>query len=256
MRFTHRNILITGASTGIGLATARRVREEGANVHLTATSGERLDQAAAALRSTPFGDGAGMVATSVLDVRDVASLTAFAEQVRSHGAAVDAVFVNAGVTYAAPTAQVSQERFDDEMAVNARGTFFTVTALAPVIRDGGSVVLNTSCLDELGAAGTGVYAASKAAVRSLTRTFSVELKERGIRVNAVSPGPTDTPIYGKFGMPADDLAAMADGIRNVVPVGRFAEASEIAAVAAFLLSDDSSYMLGAEVVVDGGWTQL
>jgi NAD(P)-dependent dehydrogenase (short-subunit alcohol dehydrogenase family) len=140
--------------------------------------------------------------------------------------------------------------------VNATAPLLLVQALVPLMHQGGSIILNTSCLDGLGVPGMAVYSASKAAARSMARTLSAELKGRGIRVNAVAPGPTETPIYGKLGLSEDELSGMAAGIVGQLPIGRFAKPGEIAGAVAFLASDASSYVLGAELVVDSGWSQL
>jgi NAD(P)-dependent dehydrogenase (short-subunit alcohol dehydrogenase family) len=264
MKLAGRTAVVTGGSSGIGLATALRFRAEGARVLITGVDPERLGKAAAELRAVPHPGadgraGAGPqdgVHTEEVDVRDLGDLDRLATRVQDELGGLDVLFANAGVTYAAPLEQVTPERFDDEVAINFRGTYFTVQKLAPFLRPGASVVLNTSCLDQLGGAGMSVYSASKAAVRSLARSLSAELHPAGVRVNAVAPGPVTTPLYGKFGMPDEQLAAMAGQIAGKIPLGRFAGADEIAGAVVFLASDDSSYVLGAELAVDGGWTQL
>lgn len=243
-RLAGKMTLITGGTTGIGLATAQAFLGEGARVAITGLDPDRLEQAGKEL--------GGEAVAIAADVRSLEDLRAAAETVDRAFGRLDALVVNAGVTKAAALDQVTPEAFDDEVAVNFRGAFFTVQQTASLLRSGASVVLTTSCLDELGGANMSVYAATKAAVRSLARSFSAELQPRGVRVNAVSPGPVDTPIYGKLGLSDEHLAA----ISGQVPLGRFARPEEIARAIVFLASDDSSYMLGAELVVDGGWTQL
>ncbi|SNS55883.1 NAD(P)-dependent dehydrogenase, short-chain alcohol dehydrogenase family [Geodermatophilus pulveris] len=223
-----RTAVVTGGSSGIGWAIARRLRADGARVLITGVDPDRLSAAAAALDGDPLpGDGASRagagVATEPVDVRRVEDLDRLAERVRTQLGGLDVLFANAGVTYAAPMGEVTPERFDDEVAINVRGTSSTVQRLAPLLRPGASVVLDTSCLDVLGGAGMSVYSATKAAVRSLARSLAAELKDAGVRVNAVAPGPVDTPLRGKFGLPDEQLAAMTGRTAGTVPLGRFAD---------------------------------
>jgi len=169
---------------------------------------------------------------------------------------LDILFANAGVAFATPLLDTPEARFDEIMDINFRGVFFTTQALVSLMKPGSSIILNTSWLDAVGTAGLSVLSASKAAVRSLTRTLAADRLPAGIRVNAVSPGAIETPIHLKTGMPLEELAKFVVGIPARVPLGRFGRAEEVAAAVAFLASDASSYMLGSELVVDGGFSQL
>lgn len=248
MRLEDKRALITGGSTGIGLATARAFLDEGARVVIAGHDAPRLEQAAAEL--------GGRVETVLGDLRrrpDAERVTREAVEILG---GLDIMFLNAGVTLLGPLGQVTEQVFDDQIALHVKAPMFMVQTAAEELAEGASVVLTTSCLDELGVPGMAAYSASKAAQRSLTRTLAAELVARGVRVNAIAPGPTDTPIYGKFGMEPDAMQAMAGDVLARVPMGRFAHADEIARGAVFLASSDSSYMTGHELTLDGGWTAL
>jgi NAD(P)-dependent dehydrogenase (short-subunit alcohol dehydrogenase family) len=248
MRLANKIALITGATSGIGFATAQVFIREGAQVVVTGQNQQRLDEAIARL-----GPKASPV---LLSVEDSQSLGKAAEQVRNRFNAIDILFANAGVAFPTPLDSASETAFNKLMDINVKGVFFTVQAFRPLMQSGGSIILNTSWLDQVGTPGLAALSASKAAVRSFTRTFAAELAPSGIRVNAVSPGAIITPIHEKTGMNAEQLAAFSKQLRSRIPLGRFGEATEVAAAALFLASDDSSYMLGAELVVDGGFSQL
>ena len=240
--------LITGATSGIGLATAKLFVEEGARVAITGQDKGRLQEA--------VGDLGEDVLPIRAEMRSLSDIDAMVEEVRESFGTLDVLFVNAGVTWTAPFAEVDEEAFDGQVAINLKGPFFTVQKAASILNEGASVILTTSNLNEMGMPGMSVYSASKAAVRSLARTLAAELVGQEVRVNALAPGPTDTPIYGKLGMPPEALQEMAGQIAGQIPVGRFGKPEEIARAALFLASDDSSFMLGEEVLVDGGWTRL
>jgi len=240
--------VVTGGTTGIGYAAAQRLIEEGARVILTGQDQGRVEDAI-----THLGSGAkGFVARSERPEDAVA----LAEFVETEFGGLDVLFANAGVVWPAPFDAVDLDALQVQMAVNFAGPLFAVQKLAPMMGDGASVIFNTSNLNELGMPGMAVYSASKAALRSLARTLQAELGPRGIRVNTVAPGPVETPIYGKLGMPEEQLNGMAQQIVAKVPAGRFGKPEEIAGAVAFLASADSSFMRGAEVTVDGGWSSL
>jgi NAD(P)-dependent dehydrogenase (short-subunit alcohol dehydrogenase family) len=240
--------LITGGTTGIGMAAAKLFRQHGAALIVTGQSPERLQDAQREL-------GAGVEAIRA-DQSTVDGLSSLVRHVESSKTRIDVLVLNAGVTMPASTEVETEDRFDKQLAINLKGPYFTVQKLLPHLADGASIIANTSCLDELGMPGMGVYSASKAALRSLVRTWAAELMSRRIRVNAVAPGPVDTPIYGKLGLPQEHLQAMAADIQSRVPMKRFAAPEEIAGVMLFLASPHASFVNGAEIAADGGWTQL
>jgi NAD(P)-dependent dehydrogenase (short-subunit alcohol dehydrogenase family) len=240
--------LITGGTTGIGFATAKLLRESKARVAITGLNAQRLADAKAALGPE--------VVTLQCDVRSSAELAAASKALKAEFKTLDILFANAGVAFATPLENTDEERFDALMDANFKGVFFTVQKFVPLMPNGGSIILNTSWLNQVGTPGLSLLSASKAAVRSLARTLSAELLTRGIRVNAVSPGAINTPIHGKTGMTAEQLQAFAESLQQKIPLGRFGSAEEVAAAVLFLASNASAYLLGAEIVVDGGFSQI
>jgi NAD(P)-dependent dehydrogenase (short-subunit alcohol dehydrogenase family) len=235
--------VVTGASGGIGLATSLRLVEEGAHVFLFDRRSEELDAAARSI-------GGGVTAVSG-DTTDVADLRRLYDAVAARGAGLDVLFANAGVGSLAPLADASVEQYEYVFGTNVRGTWQTVQQAVRVLNDGAAVVLNASIRAHDGWEEFGLVSASKAAILSLARTWSNELKDRGIRVNSVSPGTIDTgAIDATFG--ADRAAEARAEMARGVPIGRLGRAEEVAAVVAFLVGPDSSFMLGANVDVDGG----
>ena len=251
MNFSNKTAVVTGGSTGIGFATARLLLEQGARVTITGQNQERLSAAAHALAA--FGD---RVSTALVEMRRLEDLAELRAQVQQQYGYLDILFANAGGAFASPLETTTEARFDEMFDVNVKSVFFTVQHLAPLMQPGSSIVLNTSWLAETGTAGLSLLSASKAAVRSMTRTLAAELMSRGVRVNAVSPGPIATPIHSKNGMKPEELAQFAANIQREVPIGRFGQAEEVAAAVVFLAGSGSAYMLGSEVVVDGGYSQL
>jgi len=238
--------VITGGSSGIGLATAKLFRDEGAKVIITGRNQEQLDSAANELGVTGIRSD-----SSVLS-----DITNLYEQVKDKFGKIDILFLNAGIAPFAPLEHVNEEHFDSIMNTNVKGLYFGVQKALPFLNDNASIMLTSSIANQLGWPGTTVYAASKAAVRSFARTMSAELVGKGIRVNIISPGPIETPIFNKTGMSEEQIAGMKDQITQTHPMKRFGKPGEIATAALFLASEDSSYMLGAEITVDGGLTQL
>ncbi len=240
--------VITGGTTGIGLAAARLFFAEGAKVTVTGTNPSTLESARRELRGV-----AEVVASDVGSSEDIDQL---ARQFESRGSGVDVVFLNAGIAKLGPIAALDEAALDESFRVNVRGPWLMIKRFAPLMRSGGAIVLNTSVNGEIGMPGSSVYAATKAAARSLVRTAASELADTGIRVNAVSPGPIETPLYGKLGMPADVIEGFAKSLLARIPQKRFGRPEEIAKAALFLASDDASYMTGEEIVVDGGMTRV
>ncbi|NVZ64050.1 SDR family oxidoreductase [Pseudomonas gingeri] len=244
MKLTDKVALITGGTSGIGLETARQFRAEGAHVIVTGIHPGRLEEARHEL-----GPEALVISA---DLRKPADLARVIDTIRSHHAQIDVLFANAGAGTAAPLEAVTEEQIDEQFALNFKGLFFTVQKASPLLVTGSSVILTTSFLNRVGAPGLSILSASKAAVRSLALTLGAELAPRGIRVNAVSPGPISTPFHSKLGLSESELSAVAASIESQVPLGRFGEAEEIARTVVFLASDDSSFMTGSEIIVDGG----
>jgi NAD(P)-dependent dehydrogenase (short-subunit alcohol dehydrogenase family) len=243
-RLEGKRALITGGTSGIGLATARAFLAEGARLAITGSKPETLEAARAEL-------GRDVVAIRA-DAGDVAGQREVAEAVRRAFGGLDVLFVNAGVGDFRPLEAWDEAGFDRSVAVNLKGPFFLVRALLPILADPASVVLNTSINARIGMPASSVYAATKAGLVSLARTLSGELIGRGIRVNAVSPGPVATPLHGKIGMTEADIA----GLVGRIPLGRRGEPAEIAAAVVFLASDEGAFTVGSELVIDGGMSNL
>ncbi|WP_332522625.1 SDR family oxidoreductase [Mycolicibacterium mengxianglii] len=245
-RYSGKNVVITGGGSGIGFATAKLLVDGGASVVITGRSQATLDDALARL-------GTGAVAVRG-DVSSLTDLDSLAERVKGELGTVEALFVNAGIAPLTPFESTTEQAYDQVFAINVKGAFFTVQKLAPLLTDGAGVVLTTSVANVAGILETSVYAASKAALRSLARTFSRELLPRGVRVNALSPGPIDTGILE--GSISDEEAVQFKEERVVLnPMHRFGTPEEVAVAAAFL-AFDATYTAGAEFTVDGGVTQL
>ena len=240
--------LITGGNSGIGLASAKRFIAEGARVAILGRDQKTLDSAAADL-----GPDA-VVARG--DVSNIADIDRFVSEAVQRLGKADILFANAGVAPFIPLDQVDEAAFDKIININVKGVFFSVQKALPHMNDGSSIILTSSVVNQMGMENGSVYSASKAAVRSLVRTMAAELSGRNIRVNTLSPGPIETPIFGRLGLPQEAMEAMAAGINTQVPMGRFGTAEEVANVALFLASDESSYVQGAEFAVDGGMAQV
>jgi NAD(P)-dependent dehydrogenase (short-subunit alcohol dehydrogenase family) len=243
-RLKGKRALITGGSSGIGLETARRFVAEGARVAITS----RTAEGARAARQE-LGD-ALLCITS--DAADAASQKEVAATVKEHFGALDVLFVNAGVAELKPLEAWDEAAYDRSFHTNVRGPFFLIQALSPVFSNPASIVLNASINAHIGMPNSSVYGATKSALLSLARTLSGELAPRGIRVNAISPGPIETPLYGKLGLAAADLKAVAESLQNQVPVHRFGNPVEIANAVVFLASDEAAFTVGAELIIDGG----
>ncbi|MGF6855841.1 NAD(P)-dependent dehydrogenase (short-subunit alcohol dehydrogenase family) [Paraburkholderia sp. CI3] len=247
-RFHGKSVLITGGSSGIGLAAAKAFAAEGARVVITGRDSAALEEARRVL-------GADAVAVRN-DTGSVAAARELAIAIGEAGIKLDAVFINAGAAKFAPFSDVDEALWDASFNTNVKGAYFQIQSLLTYLNKGASVVINGSINAHIGMPGSSVYAASKAAVISLAKTLSAELLPRGVRVNVVSPGPVQTPLYGKLGMDAATLEATAAQILNQIPLGRFGTPEEIAATVLHLSSPESAFIVGTEIIADGGMSQL
>lgn len=236
--------VVTGGNSGIGLASAKELRARGARLVIFGRNATTLEQARQAL-------GGDTLAVQG-DVTNVADLERLFAQVNDHFGKVDVLFVNAGRTTLASIGDVTEDNFDAEMSINLKGAFFTVQKALPLMGEGGSIIFNSSCMADMAIPGSSVYTASKAAINSLVKVLSAELAPKGIRVNAVSPGPVSTPIYERMGMASEQLEAFAGQVQGQVPLNRFGNPDEIAKAVAFLASPDASFFVGANLTADGG----
>ncbi|MCL4154695.1 UNVERIFIED_CONTAM: hypothetical protein GTU68_010240 [Idotea baltica] len=243
-KLSNKVAVITGGNSGIGLATARLFKAEGATVIINARNAKRLEETRAEL-----GDEFDIVQA---DVSKVSELDTFFKTIGEKYGKIDVLFLNAGVAYLMPLEAIDEATYDKQFDTNVKGVFFGVQKALPYLTEGSSILLTTSVVNQKGIPNSNAYAASKSAVRSLAQTLSAELVGRGIRVNAISPGPIETPIFGKMGMNDEQLSQMAEGFAAMVPMGRFGKSEEVAQTALFFASQDSSFILGAEIVVDGG----
>lgn len=240
--------IITGGNSGIGLATAKLYAQEGAKVVITGRNQDALDSAV-----SEIGESAYAIKGDVSKLSDLDSL--YKEVAERYGK-IDILFANAGIAQMAPFNQVTEDFYDNHFDINVKGLFFTVQKALPIMNDGGSIILNASVVSTKGFGNFSVYSATKAAVRSFARCWATDLAEQQIRVNAISPGPIETPIYGKLGLPEEQVQELGAAFALQVPLKRFGQASEIASTALFLASDDSSYVNGIELPVDGGLAQI
>jgi NAD(P)-dependent dehydrogenase (short-subunit alcohol dehydrogenase family) len=237
--------VITGGSTGIGLATAKTFLAEGAKVIITGRTQSTLDTAVLEINNpnlTVFSS----------DTSKLEEISALVEKVKAQFGKVDILFANAGIAWFAPIEASDEAFFDAQFNTNVKGLFFTIQKFLPIFNNSETIVLNASAVIHKGFVNGSIYSATKGAVRSFARTLSAELAPRKIRVNVVSPGPIETPIYGKMGMTEEQLNGMAAGMIEMVPMKRFGVSEEVAKAVLFLASDDSSYVVGEEILVDGG----
>jgi len=240
--------IVTGGSSGIGLATAKRFADEGAYVFIT---GRRQPELDAALKT--IGKNVAGVQGDVSKLEDLDRLYATVQKQKGH---VDIIFANAGGGIPAPLGAITEEQFDKTFGANVKGLLFTVQKALPLMPDGGSIILNASIVSSKGFPAMSVYSATKAAVRSFARSWTQDLKDRKIRVNTVSPGPIDTPGIDSLGKTPEERAQFRANMASIVPMGRLGSPDEIAKAAAFLASDESSFITGIELFVDGGAAQV
>jgi len=248
MKLSNKIVVVTGGTSGIGLESAKLFREEGATVIIVGQNPTRLQSAASQL-----GNGVTVLRG---DVSKPAEIENIIHQIGEKFGRIDVLFANAGTGAASPLEAVTEDQIDTQFDVNFKGVFFAIQKAAPLFAKGGSIVVTTSFLNEVGAPSLSILSATKAAVRSLVRSLGAEFAPRGIRVNAVSPGPISTPFHGKLGLSEKQLNETASAIEDQVPLHRFGEAREVAKAALFLASDDSAFMTGSELVIDGGISQL
>lgn len=246
-KLTGKTAVITGGNSGIGLATARLFHQEGAKVIITGRNQTTLDAAA------QVGSGIVAIRSDAANLRDITDLFA---KVSEYVDKIDILFLNAGIARFVPIQQIDEKLFDEVVDTNFKGLYFSIQQALPLLSEGASIILTTSIANQKGMPTSSVYAASKSAVRSLARTLSAELLERGIRVNAISPGPIETPIFGRTGAPEAASQNMKETMRQLVPLKRLGDPEEIARTALFLASNDSAFIVGSEIVIDGGLSQL
>ena len=240
--------VITGGSSGMGLATAKLFVKEGAYVYITGRRQKELDEAAREISKNVTA-----VQGDVANLADLDRLYAVITEKHGH---MDIVFANAGGGELVPLGQITEQHFDKLFNINVKGLLFTVQKALPLMRDGGSIILNGSIAGYTGTEAFSVYSATKAAVRSFARSWTNDLKARKIRVNTLSPGPVDTPIFNSIGVTQDEVEKVKQGFAAQVPLGRMGRPEEIASVALFLASDDSSFVTGIDLSVDGGMAQV
>jgi len=247
-KFAGKSVVITGGSTGIGLATAKRFVQEGMDhVFITGRRKDALERAVAEI-------GKGVTAVHG-DVTSLSDLDRLYDEVRKRNRKIDVIFANAGIAQLAPFSSVDEKFYDLHFDANVKGIFFTVQKALPFINDGGSVILTGSIADVKGFSAISVYSATKAAMRSFARTWTNELKDRRIRVNTISPGHIDTPIFNTW-QQGDALTKMKEDLSRTVPLGRLGDPDEIAKAVSFLASREASYVAGIELYVDGGVAQI
>jgi NAD(P)-dependent dehydrogenase (short-subunit alcohol dehydrogenase family) len=240
--------VITGGNSGIGLATAQQFVSDGAYVFITGRRQSELDSAATQI-------GKNNVTAVQGDVSNLADLDRLYAKVKEQKGQINILFANAGIVGAAPLGEISEEHFDKTFGINVKGLLFTVQKALPLFQDGGSIILNASVAASKGFEATSVYSATKAAIRSFARTWTADLKQRKIRVNTISPGRIDTPIFNGVLSEEQTKQFNATVVANV-PLGRMGNPDEVAKAASFLASDESSYITGTELSVDGGLAQI
>jgi NAD(P)-dependent dehydrogenase (short-subunit alcohol dehydrogenase family) len=247
-RFENQTVLVTGGSSGIGLAAAKAYANEGARVIITGR-----DEQALARAQAEIGHDAIALRNEAGSVEEAKRL---AGSLQEKDIQLDAIFINAGVARFAPMSDVSESLWDATFSANVKGPYFQIQALTPLLRPGAAIVINGSINAHIGMPNSSVYAASKAALISLAKTLSAELLPRGARVNVVSPGPISTPLYGKLGMDPATLQATAAAIQAQIPAARFGTPEELASTVLHLSAKESAFIVGSEIIVDGGMSNL
>lgn len=236
--------VVTGGNSGIGYATAKEFIAQGAKVIITGRNPVTVNEAAKKLGATAM----------IADQGQLTDLSRLAGEVKEKFGTIDILFLNAGIANFSPVETASEAHYDAIMDLNVKGVFFTIQQFLPLLKDGGSIIFNTSVNAVLGVPGSAVYSASKAALLAINKILAKELAPRKIRVNAVSPGPVSTPLYDKLGMSTEEVEGFGQLLGSKILLGRFAKSEEIANVVRFLVSDDASFITGTEITVDGGLT--
>ena len=243
-RLSGKRTLITGGTSGIGLETAKHFLSEGAQVIVTGINPESIENAKSELGSE--------VLVLKADSSNIAAQKELAQTIQNHYGKLDVAFLNAGISVWLPIQEWTEEMFNRSFDINVKGPYFLMQALLPVFANPASVILNTSVSAHLGAPNSSVYGATKAALLNMSKTLSSELINRGIRINAVSPGPVDTPLYDKLGIPDAYREQLNKDIIATIPFGRFGTPQEVASAVLYLASDESRWTIGSEIIVDGG----
>lgn len=234
--------VVTGGNSGIGYASAQELKASGATVIITGRSAEKVQAAADELGVRGF----------VADVSDMSAIDRLVSEIQAEFGKVDILFVNAGIFAPAPIGQITEAMFDHQMGINFKGAVFTTEKFLPILNEGASIINLSSVNAYTGMPNTAVYAASKAALNSYTRTAATELAPRNIRINSINPGPVNTPIFEKTGMPVEQLNGFATAMQERIPLKRFGQPGDVAKLVAFLASDDASFITGSEYNIDGG----
>lgn len=246
MKLTNKVAVITGGNSGIGLETARLFLAQGARVIITGRRAEALEEARHSLGAHE------RLHTIVSDAGSATDLARLQADVKALAPRIDILFVNAGIAKFAPVEYSEEALIDELLDINLKGAFLTAKNLLPLIPEGGSILFNASIVASMGIANGAIYSATKAGLLAITKTLALELAPKGIRVNALSPGPIATPIYGKLGMTQEQVSGFAESMNKRIPLNRFGRPEEMATVALFLSSDDASYVTGEEIRADGG----
>lgn len=248
MRLKDKVAVVTGGNSGIGLETVKNFLNEGAKVAFTGRRPKALEEASKDLN--------GDFLTITADAKDISKNKEVYEKVSQQFGKIDVLFLNAGIGTVAPFTRTTPEIFDEVIQTNLRGPYFAIQEALPYLNEGASIILNASISDQKGMAGMTAYSVSKAGLRNLARGLAVELKEHKIRTNVISPGPVQTPIYGKIGLSEEQINDWGQSLAQQIPLGRFGEPQEIAQAVVFLASNEASFVNGVELEVDGGMSQI
>ena len=247
-RLNEKVALITGGNSGIGLATAKTFASEGAKVIITGRNQETLDKAVEEIGNDTLAIQG--------DVSNIAHLEDVANKIKEKYGKLDVLFANAGIAEPTPITDITEEHFDKHFNINVKGLVFTVQKSLPILSEGASIIFNASIVKDKGFDGFSIYSATKGAVRTLARTLASELKGKGIRVNSISPGPIETPIYDRMGLPQEAQEEFGQNVASQVPLGHFGQPEDIAEAAVYLASDEAKYTNGIDLPVDGGLAQV